>query len=152
MHTRVLLALVLGLVMSATAVAQPRTFSQRDFEQLKFLEGRWQGKAPDGEAFYEEFRFESPTRMRATRYTDQRYAQVEDSSIMALEGGTVTSTWKEYRWRASALDEGQACFEPVDGQIAFCWKRIADGRVDVIQRFPDEQGRPLQYVLQLQRH
>lgn len=59
---------LLFLLSTTTAWAQTTMCTTQDFAQLKFLEGRWQGKGPDGSAFYEQYSFHSSYEMKASRF------------------------------------------------------------------------------------
>ena len=126
-------------------------FTSSDFDQLRFLEGRWIGKAPDGSAFYEEYTFIGEGKMRSDRHSDSSYSKSTDGSIVALQSGQVTSTWNEFTWTASEIMPGKACFEPVNAPSSFCWERKSDTEVHVTQRWTDESGAPQEYVVPLRR-
>ncbi|HZF98839.1 MAG TPA: hypothetical protein VEY92_11485 [Pseudoxanthomonas sp.] len=120
-------------------------------EQLRFLEGRWRGIAPDGTVFYEEYAFKSASEMRSTRFKDAAFDQATDGSVVSLADGVVTSTWNGFNWRASEPPAGKARFEPVDVPSASCWERTAEGEIQVIQRWTGESGKPRQYVIPMSR-
>ena len=45
-------------------------FTQHNFAYLRFLEGRWQGHAPDGSYFYERYDFPAEGGLRSRRFPD----------------------------------------------------------------------------------
>lgn len=126
-------------------------FTLKDFDSLKFLEGRWVGKAPDGSAFYEEYTFTGEGRMRSDRHSDATYTNSTDGSTVELEDGQVTSTWNAYTWAASEILPGKACFSPVNAPSSFCWERKSDKLVHVTQQWTDENGQLQEYVVPLRR-
>lgn len=126
-------------------------FTTADFAHLRFLEGRWEGIAPDGSPFYEQYRFAGDDEMRANRYADARFDEAEDGSEVVLRDGRVLSSWSGFSWEAAELTDGRACFVPVNAPSAFCWERASESEVRVTQRWTDEQGKPQQYVVSLRR-
>lgn len=148
MHVALLALCLPGCVLPRTGASM---LTADDFAHLRFLEGRWQGTAPDGSAFYEQYSFPGPQAMRTSRYADAGFERVEDGSDVALRGGRVVSTWKSYTWEATELAPGRACFAPVNAPSAFCWERVSDTEARVVQRWVDEHGAPQQYVVPLRR-
>lgn len=142
---------VVSLFCACTSIPERHVFTSNDFEHLKFLEGRWIGKAPDGSAFYEEYTFTGQDTMRSDRHADSTYSKSTDKSKVALQSGQVTSTWNEFTWIASEIGPGKACFEPVNAPSSFCWERKSDTEVHVTQRWKDEKGAPQEYVVPLRR-
>jgi len=59
-------------------------FTTADFLHLKFLEGRWEGIAPDGNPFYEEYSLVSGSEMRSRRYADATFSEAQDGSTVVL--------------------------------------------------------------------
>jgi hypothetical protein len=143
---------VVALVAACGPIQESRTmFTADDFAHLRFLEGRWEGLGPDGKTFFEEYVFTGEAKMQSNRYADDAFATIQDSSVVALDGDRVTSTWGEFTWEASDLSPGKACFTPVDAPSAFCWEMTSDTTVSVTQRWTDEHGEAQQYVVPLQR-
>ncbi len=126
-------------------------FTASDFNHLKFLEGRWIGKAPDGSAFYEEYTFLGPDKMRSDRHADASYSNSTDGSTVTLKNGQVTSTWNTFTWNASEIAPGKACFSPVNAPSSFCWERKSASEIHVTQRWTDESGKQQEYVVPMHR-
>ncbi|MDH5831007.1 hypothetical protein QFW80_10820 [Luteimonas sp. M1R5S18] len=126
-------------------------FSLEQFHRLAFLEGRWIGTAPDGAEFHEEYAFTAPGALACTRHATAAFAEPVDTSTVTLLEGEVLSQWNVFRWRAVALDDGHARFEPVDAPSAFSWTRLADGRIEVVQRWTDEGGASQSMTMHLRR-
>jgi hypothetical protein len=126
-------------------------FDLDQFNRLAFLEGRWIGTGPDGVPFHEEYAFTAPGTLTCTRHASAAFADPVDASTVTLVEGEVLSQWNVFRWRAVALDDGHARFEPVDAPSAFSWTRLADGRIEVVQRWTDEGGASQSMTMHLRR-
>jgi hypothetical protein len=63
----------------------------------------------------------------------------------------VTSVWKEFKWSASELAPGKACFVPINAPSSFCWERVSDREARVTQKWTDEKGAPQEYSIPLRR-
>ncbi|MEO7916968.1 MAG: hypothetical protein ABIR16_04940 [Dokdonella sp.] len=149
---RLVLAIaILVLVCGCASAPEKKMFTSSDFDNLRFLEGRWIGKAPDGSAFYEEYRFVAAGKLRSDRHADATFSSSNESSTVVLHDGRVTSTWNDFTWIASALVPGKACFVPVNAPSSFCWERASENEVHVIQRWKDEHGAQQEYVVVLLR-
>ena len=126
-------------------------FTVDDLNRLQFLEGRWSGKAPDGSVFFEEYDFPDQTTMRSRRYADASFAKTTDGSTVVLKDGRVISTWGEFTWEASQIEEGAVTFRPLDAPGSFTWRRIKLDVVEVTQNWKDEKGAAQTYSLTLNR-
>ncbi|MCB1589564.1 MAG: hypothetical protein KDI56_11735 [Xanthomonadales bacterium] len=126
-------------------------FSEEDFARLGFLQGQWQGTGPDGALFYEQYAFEGTHRLVSSRYADANFDEVTDRSVVELAAGSITSSWDVYRWQASEVVDGKACFDPVAAPSRFCWERIDTRTVHVTQQWDGEDGQPQSHVVVLQR-
>lgn len=163
LRTSALLFGTIALVNCATpvlldAAEQPPPIDQRtsvhsvdEMQQLRFLEGRWSGRAPDGSTFYEEYDFPSPTTLRSRRFADATFGRSSDGSTVTLEQGAILSRWGEFTWRASEISNGFVAFEPVNAPSRFSWRRISVDRVDVVQNWTDESGVAQSYTVPLSR-
>lgn len=145
-----LLALFCAASLALTAQAAPM-FNASSFALLQFLEGRWQGVGPGGKAFFDEYRLVEPGLLRSMRHADASFSKVIDGSTVALQEGEIVSTWGQFRWKASSLVEGKACFEPVQAPSSFCWERVDADTVTVTQRWTGADDKPQSYVLKLSR-
>jgi glyoxylase-like metal-dependent hydrolase (beta-lactamase superfamily II) len=128
-----------------------RMYTSLDITRLKFLEGRWSGKAPDGKPFYEEYSFPNPTTMRSRRYADATFGKSTDGSTVSLEGDKIVSRWGEYSWEADSITQGVASFKPVNAPSAFTWRRVDPDKVEVTQKWNDDKGAAQESVLTLMR-
>lgn len=126
-----------------------------DFAKLQFLQGRWEGKGPDGKLFYEEYRFESAVLFRSTRYQDDTFSSPNstsaDGSTVEFSEGQIIAKWLEFSWQASEIQPGKACFMPLNAPSSFCWEQINSSTVHVTQSWQGEDGTPQQFVMPLRR-
>ncbi len=127
----------------------PRGFTEGDLAQLKFLSGRWQGRALDGSAFYDEYTFADARQFRARRFADAAFTKPTESSSVTLKNGEIISTWGAFSWKAVTLAPGSACFEPLKAPTAFCWEQVDATHVNVTQRWTDAAGKVRAHVLPL---
>jgi hypothetical protein len=149
MTTVALAALLAGCATTETAGGSPG-YTAAQFQQLRFLEGRWTGKAPDGSIFHDAHDFPEATAMRSRRYADATFARVTDVSVVELEGAAIISRWGQFSWRATALDADSIDFEPIDAPSSFSWRRVGD-QVEVAQRWTDAKGVAQNFTLMLTR-
>lgn len=133
------------------AVSRGNMFESEDLSRLSFLEGKWVGTAPDGSSFYEQYDFESPSRFRSRRFTDDTFSTVKDGSTVSFQDGEVVSQWGDYTWKASELAERRACFVPLNAPSSFCWERVTPSTVHVTQKWKDADGKDQSYTVKLQR-
>ncbi len=147
----VLTSTILAFLCGCALFQEKHMYTSSDFDYLKFLEGRWIGKGPDGSSFYEEYTFIEQGKMRSDRHADASYSNSTDASTVTLENGQVTSTWNTYTWIAAELSPGKACFSPVNAPSSFCWERKSDKQVHVTQRWTDESGIHQEYVISMHR-
>ena len=145
------LFLLLPLLTACASAPTSATFSNDDFLQLRFLEGRWQGTAPSGGLFYEEYRFPSADVMRVGRFDDASFAAELDHSLVILDDGHVYSLWNEYKWEAIELSASGACFIPLNTISTYCWKRISADEVHVTQSYPATKDDPGHYKIPMRR-
>ena len=125
-------------------------YGEADFAKLKFLEGRWEGIAPDGSLFYEEYDFPAPGQFRSRRF-DRDFTSPSDGSTISLEDGAIVSRWGEFSWRAVTMEDGFAAFEQVNAPSNFSWRRVDPDRVEVRQEWTDEKGDAQSHVVPLVR-
>lgn len=125
-------------------------FNVDEFARLRFLEGRWQGEAPDGSAFFEEYDRPAPEMFRSRRYTSAAFTEHSDGSTIALRDGEVVAQWGEFTWRASTIETDGASFEPVSAPSQFSWRRIDDATLEAHQRWTSD-GKEHQYTIQMKR-
>ncbi len=136
---------------TSLATRDNRMFDEKAFAQLRFLEGRWTGKGPDGKPFFELYDFPNAHTMRSQRFDSAAFDRSSDGSVVALKDGAITSTWGDFTWRATSLSADQIQFEPINAPSAFSWRNIGADEVAVTQNWTDEKGAPQTYTLTLKR-
>ncbi len=126
-------------------------FSQNDFNQLKFLEGRWKGSDPKGAAFYEQYDFPNPGTLRSLRFPTAEFSKSTDTSTVTFQDGAIVSRWGDFSWRASEITRDKACFEPINAPSSFCWKLSNEAALEVTQRWTDASGKEQTMTMALTR-
>lgn len=126
-------------------------FDQAGFAQIRFLEGRWKGTAPDGKDFFEEYLIDRDGALQSNRFADATFGSRTDGSSVRLENGQVISVWGEFSWRATSLTANKACFEPINAPSSFCWEQMDPDNIRVTQRWNDKEGNPQEYSVALVR-
>ena len=143
--------LLAATAFAATAKEPIRMFTQTDFNQLKFLEGRWEGADPKGNAFFEQYDFPDVVTLRSLRFPTSEFAKSTDTSTVTLKDGEIVSRWGDFSWRASEITRDKACFEPVNAPSSFCWKMASATALEVTQRWTDASGKEQTMTMALKR-
>jgi hypothetical protein len=139
--TEFLSALLLAACAATASAYEPiRAFTQEDFRQLKFLEGRWQGTAPTGAAFFEQYDFPDAVTLRSLRFPTKEFSQSTDTSTVNLKDGQIVSRWGAITWQAADIASDRACFVPIKAPSSFCWKVASPTSIEVTQRWTDASG------------
>ena len=145
------LLVVFIAVTQASAGDENHMYNEHDFALLAFLEGRWEGRAPDGSKFYEEYSFESATVMQSRRATDASFKEFSDGSTVSLSNGEIVSAWGDFTWRANNISADSVHFMPVNAPSSFSWHRKSATEIEVVQNWTDETGKKQSYTLTLVR-
>ena len=132
--------------------AQTSGYTASDFSHLRFLEGVWQGAAPDGSRFRDRYTFTDATTLKSERLSNDVASEPTDSSTVTFANARIISRWGEFEWTASEVRDGFVNFEPL-GQTpgSFSWTRVDADHVDVTQRWTDAEGVDQRYVISLER-
>ena len=126
-------------------------YSAQDFGRLRWLEGNWRGRLPDGGYFYERYRLVDDSTIAMRSFPDSLFARVTDSSNITLRGGTVANEGGA-RWVATRLDSDAVDFASERGASNnFTWKRDSPDRWTATLRSNDAQGRPRTTVYPMER-
>jgi hypothetical protein len=97
-------------------------FTAAQFASLRWLEGTWRGRLPDGGAFYERYRFVDDSTIAMRAFSDSTLAATSDSARITLRDGTVANEGGAARWAATRLDATGVAFTPVEGATnSFTW-------------------------------
>ena len=126
-------------------------YSAQDFGRLRWLEGSWRGRLPDGGYFYERYRLLDDSTIAMRAFPDSLFARVTDSSNITLRGGTVADEGGT-RWVATRLDPDAVDFAS-EGNASnnFTWKRDSPDRWTATLRSNDAQGRQRTTVYPMER-
>jgi hypothetical protein len=132
--------------------AQPGTYAGVDFQRLRWLEGRWEGRMEDDSRFYEQYRFVDDSTIVMHSFKDSTFIQPTDSSRITLRGSTVASEAASARWVAERLDTLGVEFAPDRGATNyFAWSRESPNAWTATLRWVDRDGRVRRVAYALQR-
>lgn len=132
--------------------AQPGTYAGADFQRLRWLEGRWQGRMEDESLFYEQYRFVDDSTILMRSFKDSTFTQPTDSSRITLRGSTVASEAGPARWVAERLDTLGVEFAPDRGATNyFSWSKESPNAWTATLRWMDRDGRARRVAYALQR-
>ena len=143
-----------AIVDSASTVdtAAAGTFTITDFAKLHWIAGRWRGFTPNGDKFYEEYRWVNDSTIVKYGFPDSTFAKASDSSHVQLRGGTVADESIRSRYVATRLDSSGVDFAPVRGaRNSFTWALEAPTRWNATLRWTDAAGQPQSVVYALHR-
>jgi hypothetical protein len=142
-----------ALLAAAASLQAPAaaSFTEADFVHAHRLVGRWEGRGPDGQPFYEEYDLPDRLTLRSRRYSGADFATVTDASSVRFEDGAIVSRWGRYSWRAVAVTPDLIRFEPVNAPSHFSWRFVDTGTVEVRQDWRDAQGAAQSYTLRMTR-
>ena len=99
-------------------------FTAAQFASLRWLEGTWRGRLPDGGAFYERYRFADDSTIVMQAFADSTLATTSDSGRIVLRDGIVADEGGAARWGATRLDSSGVEFAPLEGATnSFTWTR-----------------------------
>ena len=116
-------------------------FTAAEFARLRWLQGTWRGRLPDGGAFYERYRFVDDSTLAMQAFADSTLTGTTDSARIALRDGTVADEGGAARWVATRLDSTGAAFTPVQGATnAFTWTPQGADRWTATLTWTDHQG------------
>jgi hypothetical protein len=102
--------------------------SPAQFQQLRWLEGRWRGTGGGIDPFFEAYRWVDDSTIRKYDLADSTLAVVTDSGEIVLRGGTVRSQSPARAWVVEALDSSSVRFAPERNAVnAFEWRRTGAG-------------------------
>ena len=108
----------------AARTAPAQQYSQAQFRQLRWLEGQWRGRLPDGKYFYEQYRWADDSTIVMHAFADSTFARATDSARITLRNGVVANEGATARWEAAQLDSAAVHFAPVRGASnSFEWVR-----------------------------
>lgn len=122
--------------------ARPGVFTVAEFQQLRWLDGRWRGQSEDGKHFYEQYRFVDDSTIRLTTFADSSFSQSTDSSRILLRNGTLANEGGASRWVAERLDTLGVEFAPDSGATNyFAWSKENPNAWKATLRWIDREGK-----------
>lgn len=142
-----------GEPSAQSGVRQPvaEKYSLQDFARLRWLDGSWRGRLPDGGYFYEQYRLVDDSTIAMRGFPDSLFARVTDSSTIGFRGGTIASEGGT-RWVSTRLDSSAVDFASErDASNNFTWTRETPDRWTATLRSIDRQGRPQTTVYPMER-
>lgn len=118
------------------------------FRQLRWVEGRWRGEQPNGQPFFEGYRFENDSTIRSYSYPDAASRVPSDSGAITLRAGRVTTGSGGARWIADELTAARIRFVPLAGvSNSFVWERTSPDAWTATLSFPATAERPAREVV-----
>lgn len=73
-----------GVERDAPPGPEPGEFTRTQFAGLRWIEGDWRGRMPDGSFFYESYRFVDDSTIAMRSFADSALTHVSDSSLVRL--------------------------------------------------------------------
>ncbi|MGH7498261.1 MAG: DUF4019 domain-containing protein [Gemmatimonadales bacterium] len=145
-------AVVAGVAIAACrgggGSERPASVTLAEFRSLAWLEGSWVGKEPDGNSFYEKYRFKDDSTMGTWAFADSAATAASDSGEVRLRGGQVTSGNDLLAWVVTAFDYGQVRFSPLHGaRNSFTWSRGSGGGWVASLHWPADGTQPARDVV-----
>lgn len=138
----------------APAVVKPTAgrFSLQDFTRLRWLEGSWRGRLPDGGYFYERYQILDDSTIAMRGFADSTFTRVADSARIGLRGGTIIDEGGSAPWVATRLDSSAVEFaSTLDASNGFTWTRESPDRWTATLRSTDRQRRPRTTIYPMER-
>jgi hypothetical protein len=116
-------------------------FTVAQFASLRWIEGTWRGRLPDGGAFYERYRFVDDSSIAMQAFADSTLGGTSDSARIALRDGTVADEGGAARWAATRLDATGVAFTPIQGATnSFTWTPEGADRWTATLTWTDKEG------------
>jgi hypothetical protein len=127
---------------------KPATVTSAEFKRLDWIQGGWVGKEPDGNPFYEEYRFKDDSTIGSWSYADSASTVPNDSGEIRLRRGQVTSGNDLVAWVATSLDGKEIKFAPLRGaRNSFSWTRGSGGGWVASLHWPADGSRPAKEIV-----
>ena len=137
----------------ASGVRQPVAgrYTLQEFARLRWLDGSWRGRLPNGSYFYERYRVVNDSTIAMRGFADSLFARVTDSSSITFRGGTVASEGGT-RWVATRLESSAVDFASESNAANnFTWTRESGDRWTATLRSTERDGRPRTIVYPMER-
>jgi len=135
------------------AAVQPAAvkYSAQDFGQLRWLEGDWRGRLPDGGYFYESYRVQDDSTIVMHGFPDSTFARATDSARITFRDGIIADEGST-RWVATQLDSNAVDFaSEKNAANGFIWARESPDRWKATLRSLNRERQPQTTVYQMER-
>lgn len=135
------------------AAAQPTAvrYSAQEFRQLRWIEGSWRGRLPDGGYFFERYRVQDDSTIVMHGFPDSTFARATDSARITLRDGTIADEGGT-RWVATRLDSNVVDFtSEKNASSGFSWARESQDRWRATLRSLNRERQPQTTVYQMER-
>jgi hypothetical protein len=100
----------------------PARISLDQFQALRWLQGTWRGSEAGAHFFFESYAFLDDSTIKSFSYPDSTFALADDSSLIALRNGEVTSSEGSATWILTGLDSTGVRFKPLrNAKNSFVW-------------------------------
>jgi len=136
-----------------SAATQPAAgrYSAQDFGQLRWLEGSWRGRLPDGGYFFERYRVHDDSTIVMHGFPDSTLARATDSARITLRGGTIADEGST-RWVATRLDSNIVDFTSEQNSAnGFSWERDSPDTWKATLRSVNRERQPQTTVYRMER-
>ena len=129
-------------------------YSVQDFGRLRWLDGSWRGRLPNGGFFYESYRLLDDSTILMSAFHDPEFSHASDSTLIVIRGGTVIDQ-SNPRWLATRLDASGVDFASErDASNNFTWTTESPKSPDrwtATLRSMGQDGRPRITVYPMER-
>jgi hypothetical protein len=137
---------------SAPADSTLPHFTKADFASLRWLDGRWRGRLPDGKPFFESYAVVNDSTIHQGAFSDSTFQTQTDSSVLGLRGGLLVQQGQGSTWVASHLDSAAVRFDLVKAPANyFTWTRRGADAWEAQLFNVDARGQQQRVVYQMRR-
>jgi hypothetical protein len=157
---RALLLLVVGVScrsetrneeQAAAVPPVPGRYSVQDFGKLRWLEGSWRGRLPEGGYFFERYRAQDDSTIVMQSFSNSTFAQASDSARITFRDGTIADEGST-RWVATQLDSNVVDFaSEKNAANGFIWARESADRWKATLRSLNRERQPQTTIYQMER-
>jgi len=127
------------------------SYSVQDFGQLRWLEGSWRGRMPDGGYFFERYRVQDDSTIVMHGFPDSTLTRATDSARITLREGKIVDEGGT-RWVATRLDSNVVDFtSEKNASSGFSWARESQDRWKATLRSLNRERQPQTTVYQMER-
>jgi hypothetical protein len=134
--------------LPAAATPPARTFTLHEFRTLRWLEGTWRGRLPNGRFFYERRTLVNDSTLTTTNYADSTLTSVTETGDLTFRGGVIASGGG--RRMAISLDSAHVEFARGTSRVRF--DRQPGGRWVATLSGVNPDGSPQRVVYHMERY